>query len=284
MSSSVWPAAVQYNSFQELMGFWHTFENPTIHGRDQWLYRGHSDATWHLTPTIERQVPIQDIRAMETYPLHDFRRLAPSRTYLHPKLPAYEDIPSWYSLMRHHGVPTRILDWSYSFPRALFFAADECKSNGGAILAINVSIINERVKDLAPSLISNFAPPLDLSTLDHFNALALYAFDEKEREDVGLVAQISPKEANDRLAAQHGTFLINCNHKLSFEDSLRRMMSDVPDEQWIKKTTFPQSLRIELLHYLYRISATSYEIYPDLDGLGQLLKLKMELFPAGTYR
>lgn len=84
---------------------------------DPW-FRGQSDISWPLTPGLYRAenkkfLDEDDFR-------HDFRRRA------WPYLPRSAHEPAndweWYFLMQHHGLPTRLLDWSESALVALYFA------------------------------------------------------------------------------------------------------------------------------------------------------------------
>ena len=187
--------------------------------------------------------------------------------------------------MRHHGVPTRLLDWSYSPFVALFFACEErdaALENDAAVWMVNTSLIEKKVCGLAPGLITNFVEPLDLSSADHFKALALYAFDGVDRRE-GLVAHFLPRLPNARMASHQGTFLINCNHRVQFQDSLRSMMGNGAEDEWIKKWVFPYSLRPQILEYLFRLNIHPLSLFPDLDGLGRLVALKGEIYPHGTF-
>jgi hypothetical protein len=252
----------------------------------RWFYRGHFRSRRPLQPTIERRDLSVSARRAEGELLGDFRRLAWS---LSERLPTFDDTPSWFALARHYGVPTRLLDWTDSSSVALFFACDDLEraaddpDQSSAVWALNATLIHEQfiaiVKGIEPSV-----SEWDLSGRDHFEKAALYAFDDPPKGDpnphrkTGLVAELPPRRSNPRMAFQQGAFLINCNHQLKFEESLREMMKGTASELWVRKFVFPHSLGREMRQNLYEANVHPFTLFPDLDGLGKLLKLKYDVF------
>jgi hypothetical protein len=120
---------------------------------------------------------------------------------------------------------------------------------------------------------------LDLSTdKQRFEAAAWYAFDEDANKGTGLVTELPPRWSNSRMSFQQGTFLINLNHHLSFEDSLTIMMKAVPPPSWAPKFVFPWTLRDHIWRFLYERNVHPFTLFPDLDGLGRLLNLKNHVY------
>src|SRR5271168_402136 len=97
-------------------------------------FRGQSDSTWALRPSMYRYSPLKrHIRALEDEIRQEFVVRAPS---LGPERP--QNAWEWYFLMQHCGTPTRLLDWTESALIALYFAVkgkmcgcktDACKSD-----------------------------------------------------------------------------------------------------------------------------------------------------------
>jgi hypothetical protein len=52
----------------------------------------------------------------------------------------------WLCLMQHHGIPTRLLDWTESILIALYFAVKEKNTCDGYIFALNSSRLNEQTR------------------------------------------------------------------------------------------------------------------------------------------
>ena len=52
----------------------------------------------------------------------------------------------WLSLMRHYGIPTRLLDWTHSFLVAAYFAVDDAdKARDCAIWALDFNLIDDEI-------------------------------------------------------------------------------------------------------------------------------------------
>jgi hypothetical protein len=239
-----------------------------------WLFRGHCKQAWGLQPRLERECALDRIPGTELRLYDDFR----SKAHLYsPQVPPLEDVVSWLSAMQHHGVPTRLLDWSYSAYVALFFAAEKAKDEDFALWAIRrdplVAISRKWVEHLF-----GFPNEAILEAPELFRQIAAFAQPFPD-DTAGLVVPILPKFHVSRLSSQQGCFLVNCNHPIRFEDSLAEMMKSVTSD-WLYKILVPQSLRSECLKRLMHFNIHPVSLYPDLEGLGKFITLKNELFPV----
>jgi hypothetical protein len=82
------------------------------------VFRGQANADWELVPALLRSG--RYARATEDRLLREFQRGA--RPFLRqPPMGRLQ----WMALGQHHGLPTRLLDWSESALVALFFAMQE---------------------------------------------------------------------------------------------------------------------------------------------------------------
>lgn len=92
------------------------------------LCRGVSDQEYDLILSLFRGKPQNDLFRLEDSLMWLFKSYA--KAYL-PNIPTL-DI-EWLVLAQHHGLPTRLLDWSLSPLVALFFAVESKYDKDGAV-------------------------------------------------------------------------------------------------------------------------------------------------------
>jgi len=100
------------------------------------IFRGQSDESWALVPSLTRRFEKKGYdnkkaHKVEGIILHEFQN-----RYCdiddHCKQLTMTDALSWWEVMQHHSVPTRLLDWSKSPHASLFFAVSGSPEKNGA--------------------------------------------------------------------------------------------------------------------------------------------------------
>ena len=111
-----------------------------VFGDTKWLYRGQSNASWPISSSFERMNkvscnhlgdPERYLRAIERFSIEEFKHQAHS-------LVGNDSLSNleWTMLMRHHGVPTRLVDFTEGPLLALFFALEDDSSEDFAVWAV----------------------------------------------------------------------------------------------------------------------------------------------------
>lgn len=114
-------------------------------GRAQLWFRGHADAGWHLRPpALRHTMPHKafDYRRRECHMFVELKR----RGIALVDQPPRSDW-GWLYLAQHHGVPTRLLDWSEGSHIALFFAVasrQEDDTKDACVWVLNPGELNRR--------------------------------------------------------------------------------------------------------------------------------------------
>ena len=230
-----------------------------------WTFRGQSDARWPLQSTLARRFISTGIHP-EAWPEQENRILRIFKRKAHlflDHIPDDVDSFRWLGMMQHHGAPTRLLDFTWSFYVAAFFALEGATSDA-AIWAVNLNALEESVKvgDRRKASPYRLGPWVEGNYEKYFldNKLSFAVYGE-------------PRIMNQRLIAQSGTFIIPSTLAEPVEAILSRYSHPKPFVKYILKT---DKLRAIAMRKLYSMNITHYTLFPGLDGLARSMGFEAE--------
>ena len=184
---------------------------------------------WNRERTINRQ----------------FRRMSASL------VPAGSSHISLYFLAQHHGLPTRLLDWSMNPLAAVYFAASGSLGEDGVVFVMNS-------KDLG-----SFAEMRD--TIVEATASAL--FDDGNIVSPAKIIPLLPDLFAGRMLQQASCFTFHTPPMELNDDKLDIITpASIPN---LEKHIIPKDAKPKLLLTLRRLGITDATLFPDLDHVAK---------------
>jgi hypothetical protein len=233
--------------------------------RDTGVYRGAPEAGAPLLTSLDRlgnaERPHTKV-SLEEHILRNFIRH--SRQYIDASRPHSD----WELLItaQHHGVPTRLLDWSYSPLVAAFFATrplDGGVERDRAVWRLDWQCVHRHFG----------FPPLalqvqDLETLggesDRFTPWKLFA----DRAKKGFACMIEPPALDARIAAQYATFTLTSTTDRSLDAFLGK--HDLAGA--LTRYLIPAEEVGRVRDQLDLVGIDERRLFPDLDGVAAALQ------------
>lgn len=200
------------------------------------IFRGQANMAWPLRPALHRLASPEagGWQRLESGLLDDFRRLAWSLVDNPATLSRWD----WMALGRHHGLPTRLLDWSDSPLVAAYFACSGEPHADGCIWVTSPTSAVDR--DSLGDDLSHELPD---------------------------ITRIDPLSMHPRFVAQQGLFTASSLPKGTTEYLTLNVRPGVVVYKWVIRAAHKQ----HFLRSLERLGVTAFSVFPDLDGLGRLL-------------
>jgi len=192
---------------------WDDMRHLILQMTGQWAFRGQTKESWGLSTTLERAMftgehsEKKDLNGeKEKIILWEFKRRA--HHYL-PSVPSDTQHLEWLALLQHYGGVTRLLDYSYSFYVAAFFAVEKLDPNeDAAIWAINLKIVNRVFKEKM-KFSNEYLTKEDINH-KYNNELNRLIW---KNDNESLVFPVEPDRMNERLAIQQGLFFVSAKSK-----------------------------------------------------------------------
>ena len=197
-----------------------------------WIFRGHANASWKLVPKAGRKQYLgHEKTLLQAWKRRAVEHLA-SHTYSEWELLA---------IAQHHGLATRLLDWTTNPLNAAYFSVKEPESRepekGPAVIHA------ERFpKGFDQPIEGSLPNPLDLKGVEVFR----------------------PRGVVPRIVRQGGLFTIHGPPDTSLEDLPAKVVA-------LKRIEVAEAYRPKLLAELARYGINSSTLFPDLDGLSSYL-------------
>jgi len=263
-----WQTCVEIKSIAALIEW---VDRATRNGIFGLLYRGQGKADWPLAPSLHRILSSPQKRELaEKFEQIGMLRFRKSAHLYHnqavlPEWPGtggedHLNVLVLWSIMRHYGAPTRVLDWTSSPYIAAYFAVREEWDEDAAIWFYDNQILQKAWK--AISLDLNDMPRLQK---DFTNG-------GRRHDGLAIVFDYEATEQTPRMVAQQCRLSVCTAVDADQEEALEALGSAASKSNWMGKLVIPKSSKYDMFRHLFAMGINAEALFPGPDGLGKSIE------------
>jgi len=250
-------AVTRVSSWAELLDelYRESWDETIQRHRSPFVYRGMANAANDLRTSLTRLASRREVARLESHLLRNFRK------YARADAAAGDSLWNWLALAAHHGLPTRMIDWTYSPFVALHFAtADLSQYDEDAVVwCVDHGETNRRLpRKLRRELDNEGASVFSVDMLNEA-AQSLQELQALAKEP--FVVFLEPPSLDDRIVTQFALFSLMSN-------------ADMPMDTWLeqhgdvsRRVIIPAEMKWEVRDKLDQAGITERMLFPGLDGL-----------------
>ncbi|WP_049922434.1 FRG domain-containing protein [Halopiger djelfimassiliensis] len=256
--------------------------------RAPYVFRGVPDESFTLETSIKRFVGDTGEWKLEPLLLRNFAQ------YAMDEIDEPRSVWHLLSIAQHYGLPTRLLDWSFSPLVAAYFAVQSGDTDhDGAIWAVDYRTLHADIPDhyqevlevtemnmFDVHLLSNATleyeaseRAVDTASIRDLNDVSriteiwreMWGVDDRPEEDQ-YVLFFRPPAIDDRIVNQSAVFSFQSDPRLVLD----RWLEDRPD--CYRKIVVPGDRKLEFRDKLDQLNVNHRTLFPGLDGLTTWLK------------
>ncbi|NJP97032.1 MULTISPECIES: FRG domain-containing protein [Nonomuraea] len=226
------------------------------HSHSTLVFRGLARSTYtHMSGLARLR---GDYAAVESHLIRNFRK------YAHRQAPG-PTVWDWLALGQHHGLPTRLLDWTFSPLVALHFATASWPEDDGVLLAIDCAGAHELLPPSLSELLAEEGALVFTTEMLARVAADLPSFDGLTG-DRPFLAFFEPPSLDERVINQSSVLSLLSDPAFQLEEWLEEHPGLA--RAWV----IPAKVKAEVRQRLDQANITERVLLPGLDGLADWLR------------